>query len=475
MLDFSNIQKYRENNRIEAKRALGGLPGSIWETYSAFANTLGGVILLGVEEHRDKSLHAVDLPDPDGMVMDFWDAINDPGKASVNILTDKNVQIREVEGKRIIEIVVPRAERSVKPVFVDGNPLTGSYRRNGEGDYRCTREEVQAMLRDAAGRTQDMAVLEKMGMDVFDPGTLARYRARMEECHPGHVWQTLPDTEFLYRLGAVDRGENGGLHPTAAGLLMFGYAYETVKEFPHYFLDYQEWMDDADHWTDRTVSTSGDWSGNVFDFYFRVCPRITRDVKGTESCGRTEDPAVCGALREALANCLINADYHGTGGLVIVKSRNEITISNPGGFRVDINAAKNGGISDPRNAALISMFNLIDIGTRAGRGLPNIYHVWKNRGWREPTIAEGFAPERTTLTLSVGRKPVGKTTQLRRDQVMDYLTVRVRATRAELADLLGVKDARVREILGGMTAEGILEAEGRGKQAVYKLREHAGA
>ena len=116
MIDLQNIEKYRENNRIEAKKALGGLPHSIWETYSAFANTLGGIILLGVEEDKDKSLHTVDLPDPERLVKEFWDQVNNPNKASVNILTNKHVRIEEVDGDHIVVIEVPRAQRYYKPV-----------------------------------------------------------------------------------------------------------------------------------------------------------------------------------------------------------------------------------------------------------------------------------------------------------------------------------------------------------------------
>ena len=53
--DIKLFDDYRENNRLEAKKARGGLPNSLWDTYSAMANCYGGVILLGVIEREDGS------------------------------------------------------------------------------------------------------------------------------------------------------------------------------------------------------------------------------------------------------------------------------------------------------------------------------------------------------------------------------------------------------------------------------------
>lgn len=146
MIDLLNIEKYKENNQIEAKKATGGLPESIWETYSAFANTIGGVILLGVEEYPDKSLHPVDLPDPEWLVMDFWDNIENPSKVSLNILNEKDVTIHNINGSHIIVINVPEALPKQKPIYIGDNIISGTYRRDGDGDYRCNFGEILDML-----------------------------------------------------------------------------------------------------------------------------------------------------------------------------------------------------------------------------------------------------------------------------------------------------------------------------------------
>ena len=146
MFNFTQISHYRENNRLEAKLATGGLPHSIWETYSAFANTYGGVILLGVEELPDHSLRVQGLLDPQGMVEEFIAGLDDPAVVSVNILREEDIQILHVDGGDIVAITVPMAERDQLPVYIGSNLRRGAYRRSGDGDYHCTQAELNAML-----------------------------------------------------------------------------------------------------------------------------------------------------------------------------------------------------------------------------------------------------------------------------------------------------------------------------------------
>ena len=339
-------------------------------------------------------------------------------------------------------------------------------------------------MRDASVKTQDMLGLEEMDMDVFNKESVRSYRQRMRLSRPGHVWEALEDEDFLLKLGAVGIGSDGKKHPTSAGLLMFGNEYDIVREFNTYFLDYQEQYDADTRWTDRIISSSGDWSGNVYDFYFRVYNKLIQDIKvpfKMEGGARVDDTSVHQALREALANCLVNADYYGRQGLVIIKKRDTITMSNPGSFRIEIDAAKSGGVSDPRNGTMLKMFNLIDIGERAGSGIPNIFRVWREQGWVMPTFTEQLEPERTILSLTfekIGdKKSAIKTSDKKsainakmKETIMAYLTDHAEAKASPIAEYIGLKPSRTRDYLNELIAEGIVVAEGGNRNRSYKLK-----
>ena len=143
---WTELARYRENGYVEAKEALGGLPESLWETYSAFANAEGGVILLGVGENPDHSFRILELLDPEGLLEEFWAILRDPAYVSINLLKEEDVQILREEGKCIIAIFVPEAAPQQKPVHLLRDPWRHSYRRVGEADKRCSREEVEQML-----------------------------------------------------------------------------------------------------------------------------------------------------------------------------------------------------------------------------------------------------------------------------------------------------------------------------------------
>ncbi len=493
IIDLTRLETYRENNRIEAKKALGGLPRSLWETYSAFANTLGGIILLGVEERKDHSFLVHNLPDPQGMMNEFWRIVTDKRFVNKNVLSRGQVRSVRLDGKAIVAISVPRAGRREKPVSIGMDVYTGTYRRDGEGDYHCTREEVDAMLRDAKLESQDNVILEYGGREMLDGGTVARYRKAFSRERPGHIWQSLSDEAFLEKLSAFQQGRDGKRHPTAAGLLMFGKEKEILREFPCYMLDYQELKRDG-NWEDRIVSDSGDWSGNLFDFYCLVYGRIQREIKVPDVLDRRQDTPLHKALKEVLANCLVHADYKEKQGVLIQKRGRRIVFENPGSFGTDKEQAVGEGSRDPRNPALINIFHLINIGNGAGRGLSRVYELWKELGFALPEIREEFRPPRTQVSLEIAREDEAEANgkpedagdirssgkyrrppkeiiyEAQKQQVIDFVTRSIQVRAAAVAKLLNIGVSGAKELLSRMVGEGILERVGEKDNRFYQLK-----
>ena len=485
IFDISKFDSYREDNRCEVKKAGGGLPHSLWDTYSAFANCYGGVIILGAKENADGSWESTGLTDEIKLKKDFWNVVNDRMKVSVNLLTDRDMETFIMDnGDVILVIHVPAAKREQKPVYINNDIFNGTFRRNWEGDYHCTKSEVLAMLRDEPETTMDMKVLSDVSLAVIDRETLHGYRNRHMAYRSAHTWENLSDEQYLERIGAAAvSGEDGKLHPTAAGLLMFGQEYQIVREFPEYFLDYREMLDPSIRWTDRLQSSSGDWTGNLFDFFFRVNSKLAKDIKvpfKLEGETRIDDTPVHKALREALANCLVNADFYVPRGVVIKKEQDSIVMENPGYVRIGKRQMLKGGISDPRNKALMKMFNLIGIGERAGSGVPDIFAVWEQEGWKEPEVEEQYGPDRTILTLSLQKKVAISSDKVaisveeifteHEKKIVEYLKEKKEISNSAARELTGLSAAGVRKVLKKMVVRGVLSESGKNRSRKYFLK-----
>ena len=97
-----------ETLEFEVKSAQGGIPKCIWDTVSAFANTNGGWILLGVKEDvKNKKLEVEGLSNPSKMLDDFYNLLRNSQKINYPICSEKDARIETVDGKEILVIRVP--------------------------------------------------------------------------------------------------------------------------------------------------------------------------------------------------------------------------------------------------------------------------------------------------------------------------------------------------------------------------------
>jgi len=135
--EIKRLAAKSENDAVEFKRARGGVSADFWPSYSSFANTDGGVIILAVRE-KDGKREIEGLVDTEKIVADLWNAVNNPDKVSANVLFNESIYPVDVDGKAVVVVEVPRAERTVRPVFIGSDVFKGTYRRNGEGDYHCS-------------------------------------------------------------------------------------------------------------------------------------------------------------------------------------------------------------------------------------------------------------------------------------------------------------------------------------------------
>jgi ATP-dependent DNA helicase RecG len=480
--------KIGESYNLEFKAAEDNFPNEAWKTISAFANTDGGYLILGVSEKRGQ-FFITGIINPDRQCKDFWDNHNNPQKINTPILNESDVSILRIDNKSLIIIKVPRVPRNQKPIYINRNPLLGTYKRQGEGDYLCSELEVKQMLRDANDEPQDGRFLENFTLDDIDREALKSFRNRFHSREQDHPFLEKDDLGLLEKLGGWRRDRLSGKEGlTLAGLLMFGKEQSILDAIPHYFLDYQERPTiDSTEWTYRLTSGDGRWEGNLFNFYYRIYNRLIIDLdvpfKLDENAVRMGETSVHKAIREAVANTLIHADHSSTQAITIVKHKDSFVFSNPGCLRISIEQLFTGGQSDPRNPNIQTMFRMIGLGERAGSGFPRIIQACQEQQWVGPVVPEESDSNRTTvILLMVSFIPEEVDRDLRQITGDDYCTLSeldrmILFFTHRLADIsnntiqqYSQKHPRdIGECLKRLVQKGYLEQSGRGRGTHYSL------
>ncbi|MEN9308863.1 MAG: hypothetical protein RL173_2795 [Fibrobacterota bacterium] len=451
--------RLRESVELEAKLALGpdgkgAIPRDFWPTYSAFANTHGGVILLGVRESRG-SFSVEGVPDIEKMRTDLFSLLNSRDKVSVNLLRDEDVREIELDGKSLLQVTIPAAGRKNKPVHLHGNPFGNTYRRLHDGDRRCDDETVRRLIAEQVHDSRDLRVLKGFDLNDLALDSLQAYRRHFTNLKPDHPWTLLDDRDFLRVNGCwrMDRetGDDGEMR-----------------------------------WIDRIVP-DGTWSGNLYDFYRKVAPRLMADLKTPfvlKGDTRQDDTPQHKALREALINALVHADFSDRASVRIQKSPAGYSFRNPGTLRVPAKNALQGGESDCRNRTLHQLFLQLGLGERAGSGLPKIRHAWESQGY-SVTLTESFEPyDQSVLEVTRNVSPTQELTQGAEEmsvkmsvktsvktsvKILELLAAEPRTTIPELAIVLGVATRTIERNLGALQNSGRLRRIGPDKGGHWEV------
>lgn len=436
---------------VEAKRAATAVPRSVRETVSAFQNTAGGVLVLGLDEAAGFAVVGVD--DPAKIASDLASLCSDAMEPPVRPL----VQIVELDGQHLVTAEIPALDRSLRPSYYRGEGMVrGSYLRVNDGDHRMSSYEVQMVVASRGQPTDDLEAVRGTTPADLEPRMVATYLKRLRETRP-YAFSDLDDASALRRARVVVDTEEGP-RLTMAGLLSLGTFPQ--EHLPQVFMSFVSYP----------TRTGAEVQGTRFLDNVALegpIPLMVKDGLSTLRRNMSRRAVVVGvgredvwdypqsALREIITNALVHRDLSpaSRGAQVQVEMYpDRLVVRNPGGLFGSISVGDLGreGASTARNAVLLRILEDValpgqdrTVCENRGSGIHVAEQALRAAGMQPPRFDDSVSRFTVTITRdTTSSGPVDERRSSRADRRAQLLEALGGAdrSRADLAAMTGLSD-----------------------------------
>ena len=418
------------------------------ETAVAFANTNGGIILIGVFDKG--GIKGVEV-----------------GRDTIEKITNKILQatdpkmypkisIREVNDNRII--VIGAEESNLKPCFAFGR----AFKRVGKSTVKMGKDEIEKLILERKKIYWDEQICEGAKLEDIDKEKVRWFLRKTKYERNFDVSVETPVEEALERLELI---KNGKL--TNAAILLFGknpqkfflQAETRCARFkgtkPLEFIDMKVFPGDIIDQRDDAIE------------FVKEHIKLHAEIKGTERVERWEYPIE--AVRESITNAICHRDYRIASNVQvrIFDDRIEIWGVGPLLEPLTIEDLKRKHASILRNLLIGKCFFLIKFIEEWGTGTNRIIEWCLKYGLPEPIFEEISGSLVVTIRKYHISDEILEKLSERQKKILEYLKRQGRITRKECMKLLNTsKDTAFRDLMV-LHEKGIVERRGKGKNVEY--------
>lgn len=488
-MDFINFSKLGsekelpyENRNLEYKTSSWSLPKNFWQTVSAFANTDGGLIVLGIDEPEKRQYKVVGVDTPEDVRTQLFNDSNNESAISKPLLNDEDVKIDKYLGKTLIQVIVHPEEYNSRPITA-GNV---AYTRTDDGDRHATEEQLKYFAVEHQNEI-DTRLLPHFNFSDLNEKDLNEYRKQLISKTNDESLANKSLEEFAKSLGVFRKSRTSNSNNyelTEGGLLFFGNYISITDRFPRFQIDYIRYNNDSDiDWVDR-VST-GDMNFpdlNIFSFYRIVEPKLRAGI--SDKFSQNDDLSRKSyysdlriAAKEALVNSLMHAYYDGNVPIKIIDRPSYFEFVNPGDMRVSKESFLRGQNSIVRNSQISILFRKIGISEKAASGGPRILRASSKNHLLEPSITIDYNLNTTTLRIWKVDAITYIDATFKLDDIQKFiLRYANKVTIFKFSQLMKASnhaygsDSRVRSRLNELIAKNILLKRGNGRSTIYTLK-----